>query len=366
MPAQKNNNYVTCPPLMALFQKRVEGDDALLDLAGLRFREAGLGTEFYAETPMELEGLLRFKPKPEAPAIVHLSRGINLFEEESRLLIKEFAGSFKDQIFGMVIHDQIELATRFEDYLDVVRKMESRLRDIRISPYLFIEYAVGLELECFIELFKAIHGLERVSACIDIGHIGLWQTRAAYSRNHPGDDVCALTPHNPELPSLIEDIQEAVCSALDAVLYVIRALGQLGKPLHFHLHDGHPLSTLSPFGISDHLSFMDEIPIPFEYNGKKNLNPMFGPSGLLMIITESLQLLGSDNVSYSLEIHPTEGRLPLGDASHIFNHWEDKGNAERMNYWLSILLQNHHLVLDACKCYQAKYVDEATESSFSC
>jgi hypothetical protein len=334
---------------MALFQKRVEGDDALLDLAGMRFKEVGLGTEFYAETPMELEGLLRFKPTPESPAIVHLSRDINLFEEASHLLIKEFAGNFKDQVFGIVIHDQAEITTRFDDYLAVVRRLESRLRKVHVSPYLFIEYAVGLEPECFIELFRAVPELDRVSACIDIGHIGLWQTRTAYSRNHPGEDVCALTPHDPELPEVIEDIQEAVRSALDTVLDVIRALGHLGKPLHFHLHDGHPLSILSPFSISDHLSFMDEIPIPFEYKGKRSLYPMFGPSGLLRIITESLELLGSDRVSYSLEIHPTEGRLPLGDASHLFNHWEDKGNAERMNYWLSILLQNHQIVLEACK-----------------
>jgi len=198
MPALKNNSTLQCPPLMALFQKRVEGDDALLDLAGLRFKEGGLGTEFYAETPMELERLLRFKPTPEAPAIVHLSRGINLFEEESHLLINEFAGSFKDQVFGLVIHDQIEIATRFEGYLDVLRKMESRLREVHVSPYLFIEYAVGLEPECFIELFRAVLELDRVSACIDIGHIGLWQTRAAYSRNHPGKDVRAVTPHDPE------------------------------------------------------------------------------------------------------------------------------------------------------------------------
>ena len=349
MPAQKNNNTLQCPPLIALFQKRVEGDDALLDLAGLRFKEGGLGTEFYAEIPMELKRLLRFKPTPEAPAIVHLSRGINLFEEESHLLIYEFAGSFKDQVFGLVIHDQTEITTRFEDYLAVVRKMESRLREVQVSPYLFIEYAVGLEPECFIELFRAVPELDRVSACIDIGHIGLWQTRAAYSRNHPGKDVCALTPHDPGLPEMIEDIQGAVRSALDTVLNVIQALGHLGKPLHFHLHDGHPLSTLSPFGISDHLSFMDEIPIPFEYKGKRFLCPMFGPSGLLRIITESLRQLGSDRVSFSLEIHPTEGRLPLGNASHLFNHWEDKGNAERMNYWLSILLQNHQIVLEACE-----------------
>ena len=105
MSVQKDNNTVPYPPLLALFQKRIEGDDALLHLAGVRFKEAGLGTEFYADTIAELEQLLRFKPAPETPAVAHLSRGINLFTEESRKLVIDFAGSFKDQVFGLVIHD---------------------------------------------------------------------------------------------------------------------------------------------------------------------------------------------------------------------------------------------------------------------
>jgi hypothetical protein len=346
---KKNIGSVPYPPLLALFQKRIDGDDALLHLAGLRFKEAGLGAEFYADTPEELERQLRFKSAPETPMVVHLSRDINLFEEESLKLIIDFAGSFKDLAFGFVIHDQVEIATSFDNYLAALRRMESRLKEIEGSPYLFIEYAVGLEPEIFIGLFKSIRDLERVSACIDIGHIGLRHARIAYSRNHPGKDVCAITPHDPELPEVIEDVQGAVRSALDAVIDVIRALGYLGKPLHFHLHDAHPLSTLSLIGISDHLSFLDDIPIPFEHKCRKSLDPMFGPPGLNRIVTESLRLLGPDRVSFSLEIHPKEGRLPLDDASYLFKHWEDKGNAERMNYWLSVLLRNHELVSEACE-----------------
>ena len=133
------------------------------------------------------------------------------------------------------------------------------------------------------------------------------------------------------------------------MLNVIQALGRLEKPLHFHLHDGHPLSTISPFGVSDHLSFLVEIPIPFEYKGRRSLDPMFGPSGLSRIVTESLQLLGPDRVFFTLGIHPAEGRLPLANADYLFNHWRDKTNAERMNYWLSILAQNHKLLNEACK-----------------
>ncbi len=133
------------------------------------------------------------------------------------------------------------------------------------------------------------------------------------------------------------------------MINIIHELGRLGKPLHFHLHDGHPLSTVSPFGISDHISFLSEIPIPFEYNGGHVLLPMFGPSGLSEVVAETLKTLSPGLVSFTLEIHPEEGRVSLGDASHLFDHWTDKTNAERMNYWLSVIKQNFRLLLDACK-----------------
>ena len=47
-------------PLLALFEKRVEGDDALLSLARLRFEQAGLGAEIHAHCPDSLASLLPF------------------------------------------------------------------------------------------------------------------------------------------------------------------------------------------------------------------------------------------------------------------------------------------------------------------
>lgn len=337
------------PRLLALFQKRIGGDDALLKLAGLRFSEAGLGMECYAETPDELRALLTFKPAPESPVTVHLPRQIDLFDPGSRSLILEFARCFKGEVFGLVVHDQPEAAVHFDGYVDALHRVETGLREIGNPPYLFVEYAAGLEPELFIKLLKAIRDFEWVSGCIDTGHLGLWYVRKNYSRKYPGEDVCALTPLDSRLPEVIEDVRAAMCSAADEVLYVIQELARLGKPLHFHLHDGHPLSTLSPFGVSDHLSFLNEIPIPFEYRGKKSLRPMYGPSGLSKMVTKSLKFLGPDQVSLCLEIHPTEGRLPLGNAAHLFDHWTDKGNAERMNFWLSVLAHNHVLLSEICE-----------------
>ena len=50
----------------ALFQQRIAGDDALLKLAGLRFAQMGVAAEVYADTPDQLEYVLRFVPAHRA------------------------------------------------------------------------------------------------------------------------------------------------------------------------------------------------------------------------------------------------------------------------------------------------------------
>ena len=348
---RNHENAVSIPPVLGLFQKRIDGDDALLALARRRFRDAGLGTEFYAETPAELDQLLHFRPTSKTLAVAHLGRGLNLFSDESHDHIVAFARRFKSQLFGLVIHDQIEISWSFDDYLKALIRLTNRLKKIDDSPWIFIEYAVGLHPELFIQLFEAMEGIVRIGCGFDIGHVGLWQTRAAYAANHPDEDVCALWPGHPELPKVIEDVQDAVDSAITAVVGVIQALSKIKTMVHFHLHDGHPLSTLSPFGISDHLSFFEKIDIPFNFKRKKHLNLMFGPKGLLHIVTEAMNQLGPERVSFSLEIHPTKGRLPLGEYGRLFDHWQDKTNAEKMNFWLSVLIENYHLVRKALDDY---------------
>lgn len=347
--AVRESRFTGHPPLLALFHKRIDGDDALLQLARLRFEQAGLGIECYAETPGELEWLLGFRPNNGTPATVHLSRSIDLFEKGDRERVANFARRFQGRLYGLVVHDQKAVADRFEEYVGAVREMESFLSRIRGAPYLFLEYAAGLDPELFVRLFEALADCVCVSACIDTGHLGLRRVREVFARTHPGGDVCRVTPSDPQLPEFIEEVQKAVGAALEQVVQVVRELSSLGKPLHFHLHDGHPLWVLSPFGVSDHLSFLTRVPIPFDYRGRKSLRTMFGPSGLCEIIAEPLKFLSPDRVSFSLEIHPTEGRVPLGDASYLFRHWTDRQNAEMMNFWLSVLAQNHLLVAEMCQ-----------------
>jgi len=337
------------PPILALFQKRIEGDDSLLALARMRFEQAGLGAEIYAGHPDELAHLLKFKPANDAPAVVHLPRGLNMPDPSSHAQVREFARRFAGRVMGMVVHDQRELVSRPGDYLRGVRDLNACLEAIPHSPWLFIEYAVGLEPADFARFAEAIAPCRRTSVCVDVGHVGIWQTRSAFSALHPGRDACDLKPVHPELPALAADVQRAAATALPAVQDLIQRLGTIEqhKHIHFHLHDGHPASTFSPYGVSDHLSFFTEIPLPFEHEGRRKLPTLFGPEGARRIIATALETLGPRQCSFTLEIHEQEGRRPLEDAAPLFDHWRDKTNAERVNHWMAVLRENQQLILRA-------------------
>jgi len=146
------------------------------------------------------------------------------------------------------------------------------------------------------------------------------------------------------IQAALPGIECAMASALPAVLGLVQKLGSCGKPVHFHLHDGHPLSTFSPFGVADHLSFLTSIPLGFEYRGQRRARLMYGPGGLFEIIAQAVQAIGGERLSCTLEIHPPAERLPLGDAEQLFQHWRDKTNAEKMNAWLAVLGENHQLL----------------------
>ncbi len=334
-----------CTLTLGLFEKRIEGDDCLMELARRRFQQAGMGAEMHASTPEQLDGLLRFRPSDEGPVVVHLPRDFQLADARSRGRILEFASRFAGRIHGMVIHDQANMAWHREDAVRAARDMEALLAKIDRGPMLFIEYAVGQEPDSFARFFASIRELARISACIDVGHVGIRQARAAYSEIHPGQDICALKSRDDLLPQVMADMEAAVSAAPATVLGLVEMIGALGKPVHFHLHDAHPLSTVSPFGVSDHLSFLTEIPLRFEYGGRRSVPLMFGPDGLGRIVAKAIETIGV--VSFTLEIHPTADRLPLGEAEPLFGHWRDKTNAEQMNHWLSVLARNHALLLES-------------------
>jgi len=327
-------------PVHALFQQRIDGDDALLKLAGLRFAQMGAAAEVYADSPDQLEYVLQFVPSHARLPIVHLSRRVNVLHGPDRAVVREFADRFAGRVAGLVVHDKREMAGNTDRLLAAMRELNAHLCQRPDSPLVFLEYAAGLDRGWFIEVAERLQAAERVSCCIDVGHIGLRQATARFERRHPGLDLKKLSPMDERLPGLIADVQDAVGSALPHVLEVIGSLGRLGKHVHFHLHDGHPLIP----GLRDHFSFLTRLPIPFSYEGRRSLSTMYGPSGLASIVSTATAACAPQGVSFTFEIHQVEGRLPLGDAAWLFPHWQDTTNAERMNHWLSVLSENALLI----------------------
>jgi hypothetical protein len=327
-------------PVHALFQQRIDGDDALLKLAGLRFAQMGVAAEVYADSPGHLEYVLQFVPSHARLPIVHLSRRVNVLHGRDRAVVKEFADRFAGRVAGLVVHDKREMAGKTDRLLAAMRELNAHLGQRPGSPLLFLEYAAGLDRGWFIEVVERLQAAERVSCCIDVGHIGLRQVTARFERRHPGLDLKKLSPVDDRLPGLAADIQDAVGGALPHVLDVIGSLARLGKHVHFHLHDGHPLIP----GLRDHFSFLTRLPIPFSHEGRRSLSTMYGPGGLASIVSTAVGACAPQGVSFTFEIHQVEGRLPLGDAAWLFPHWQDTTNAERMNHWLSVLSENAMLV----------------------
>jgi len=239
----------------------------------------------------------------------------------------------------------MQFQDRPEETRTAFREADRLFASVPHAPLLFVEYAAGLTPDDFASLFERTRELTHVSACIDVSHVGIRACQTAYARTFPGVDVCALKTA-PDLRERLESIQRAVAEALPVVVGLVERLAPLDKPLHFHLHDGHPLSALSRYGVSDHLSFLQQVPLSFEYAGRQLLDGMFGPAGLRAIVGAA-SVLPPEQLSFMIEVHPQPGRTPLGRHARLFSRWQEVSNAERMNYWLDMILLNAALCQDS-------------------
>ncbi len=327
-------------PVHALFYQRYPGDDALLRLAGLRLAQMGVAAELYADTPDDLERVLRYVPPDRRLPVVHLSRGISLLDGSGRALVREFAGRFAGRVAGLVVHDRREMADLDDGWLAAMRELSAFVGSKAGDLLVFLEYAAGAEPGRFVEMAERLQDAERISCCVDVGHLGRHQAAARFARRHPGLRLGELSATDSRLPDLVADVQDAVGSTLGDVREVIRSLGGLGKPVHFHLHDGHPLVP----GLADHFSFLTRLPIPFAHDGRQSLSMLYGPGGLACLVATAIEACRPGGASLTLEVHQVEGRLPLADAGSLFSHWRDTTDAERTNYWLHVLAENAMLV----------------------
>jgi hypothetical protein len=329
------------PGIRGLFQQRVDGDEALLRLAALRFAQEGMPAELYAGTPEALERLLPFVPEHDTLPTVHLDRRVSLLAESGRAAVAAFTERFRGRVAGFVVHDQPDMRDRVPDLLAGMKQVGDRPD----GPFVFLEYAAGHPQDWFADVARQAAGIERASVCVDIGHVG----RAA-ARDVIRDLVGAAKPArsgrplltDPDLADLVEAVEAGSRAGLPAVLAMVEALGELGKTVHFHLHDAHPAVP----GLADHFGFLTRFPVGFEHDGQRSLPPMFGPDGLADILRVADRALGPDRQSLTLEVHQIEGRLPLdAEAAALFGHWKDQAGPQTQNQWLEVIAQNHRLAV---------------------
>ena len=146
--------------------------------------------------------------------MVHLNRGVNVLNEPSRAVVGEFADRFAGRIAGLVVHDKREMGEQTDRLLSGLRELDARLRERPDGPLVFLEHAAGHEPGWYIEVAERLRDAERVSCCIDVGHLGVRQASARFGRSHPGLSLGSLSPEDGRLPDLAADVQEAVASAV--------------------------------------------------------------------------------------------------------------------------------------------------------
>ncbi len=204
----------------------------------------------------------------------------------------------------------------------------------------------GSKLSSYATMLEGLSPLRHVSACIDTGHVTIFAARRWMRARHPDLDVSSLDPADPVLGSLACDLDEAGSHAARALIALVARVARLGKPMHFHLHDGHLLSRLSPYRVCDHLAFVERIPASTALAPDGTLPTILGAEGLRGVLDAVHAHLPPDRISLTLEIHPTVRltRKPLGERAAWFAHWSDLTHAELTHQWLANIADQAQLV----------------------
>lgn len=330
------------PNIMAIFNRMIEGDDALLLLAARRFAEAGIGAEIYPGSPENFASARRFL-SDSTICTAHLPHALDSSTPDGAERVLAFIDAAAGRLRGMVSHDSRRMAADLSATYETFARLDEQLRESG-GPALYIEYACGLPFEQYLELIGGLERFEFIGSCVDIGHLAIQACRDEYAQAWPDADVCAIKPDHPHLGALLPEIQAAVERAFVRVLVAVYELSARKVPLHIHMHNGHPLSTFSPYHVCDHLSFFWTIPLPCEYNGRRSVDGFYDLRRLEKLFGVLRDSGNLSRMNLMLEIHPQPGRRPLEEHSDLFAHWSDLTNAESMNYWLDLICQNAMIV----------------------
>jgi hypothetical protein len=185
-----------------------------------------------------------------------------------------------------------------------------------------------------------------VAPCIDTGHVTVFATRTHFMQERPEGEFWALAEDGRRARDAWPLLEASMAYGREALLGLVERVAALGGPLHFHLHDAHPLSLLSHYGVRDHLSFTEQVPVPREVSANGHVTTLLGTQGLERVIGATLKRLPPERVTFTVEVHHTRAapRAVLGAETELFHHWMDHSNAELTSAWVDTLVANAELV----------------------
>jgi len=348
--ATKAETHTRMPELFGILHRHFEGDEALLRLAQGQLERATMGAEVYPATEEEAVRDWQYVPRGLPRHMIHLPRHWDAFSAADRALILAFAQALPGRVRGLVFHDGVDWPVRIDELAAALAQVDEQLAALPGRPMLFLEYASSLELDDYLRVLARLSHLRQVSACIDTGHVIIFSAHRSLTARHRDLDVWKLDPSRDGLAALASDFERAGRQATDDVVGLVDGVARLGKPMHFHLHDGHLLSRLSRYGVSDHLPFGERIPVSTSLAPSGALSAILGAEGVRRILAAVLAHLSPDDVSLTLEIHPNLHltRKPLGEWGRHFIHGTDLSNAELTHAWLDQVAEQAALVRRLC------------------
>ncbi len=332
------------PAINGLLNYHIKGDEALLYLGCSRYTQAGFGVELHPGTPEHMKEILKFVPAGSS-STAHLPYSVVLDHDDTDRIC-DFVAEGGDIIGGYVMHDSAYYRENSEHGVELISKLSNKL-DGKTNGVVFLEYAAGLPFDLYYSIAEKITSLPNIGICIDIGHISIKAIAEELSKVLPEQDQRALRPGGDLTYDKYKLVAQAVHDGRGKALKLIESLAKIANFVHFHLHDGHPLSTFSPYGVRDHIPFFWEIPTQLREVGA--VGGLYGVTGLRRVLQIAIANISVEKLSLTLEIHPQPGQKDIAaENMEYFAEWRDLTNAKAMNFWMDLVIQNCLIVRDLC------------------
>jgi hypothetical protein len=110
------------------------------------------------------------------------------------------------------------MAERLAELVAAMRELGAPNSAPAGRPMVYLEYATGLPIDDFVFVAEQLADVELASMCIDIGHVGIQHARGRPLTSSSGGTWSNLSLTDSRLPEVVDQVQAATRSAVQAVL----------------------------------------------------------------------------------------------------------------------------------------------------